>query len=237
MQEVAQTLRTSRAGIEVVEVDVSSNLTSILKTFNSIVSIDGGAAWFDLLEATGEPLSPWLQGRLKRRPAKSLDEVRELQAQKSAHQTAFLKVWRENGGHWLTDDSKANKGNRTLDCLIMPLAPHPIPTIDTWNTVNYTASLNLLDLSTGVLPVRPVRSEDLVGEIPSSPPLNGWDKINREHWTKVDRNVYLGSPLSIQVVTPRLTERRLLDAMTMLQVALQPLMMKRGDVRIGSSKL
>ncbi|CAK1362306.1 Acetamidase [Cercospora beticola] len=234
MDEVAKTLRASKESIEVVEVDASRILSRILKTFNGIVSIDGANAWFDHMEKTGEPLSPWLQGRLTRRKPKSTDEVRALQAQKSELQTEFLKVWSEAGGYWVTDDSKLHKGDRTLDVLLMPVAPHPVPGIDRWNIVNYTASLNLLDLPAGVLPLRQVREDDLKGDLPSSDPLNAWDKINREQWTKVDRKMYLGSPLSVQVVTPRLTERKLVEAMAVLDQALRP--MKDGSVQ-PSSKL
>ncbi|KAF2162169.1 hypothetical protein M409DRAFT_69376 [Zasmidium cellare ATCC 36951] len=224
MDDVAQTLRAAPGqAIEVMDVDVSPILSRCLKTFNGIMSIDGANAWFDHMEVTGEPLSPWLQGRLTRRPQKSLDEVRGLQAARTELQTTFLNVWKESGGYWLTDASEAHIGDRTLDALICPVAPHPIPPIDRWNTANYTAAFNLLDLSTGVVPVRAFDSQDLQGDIPSDKPLNGWDKINRELWTKVDKNVYLGSPLSVQVVTPRLTERRLVEAMGVIDAALQPL--------------
>ncbi|KAI5367608.1 putative amidase signature domain-containing protein [Septoria linicola] len=230
MEDVAKTLRASSQGIEVIEINASPILKRTLKTFNGIVSIDGANAWFDHLEQTGEPLSPWLQGRLTRRPGKSTDAVRELQAQKSELQTEFLKVWQENGGYWLAHDTAKNKAGRTLDVLIMPVAPHPILPIDRWNTVNYTASLNLLDLPTGLLPVRTTVPEDLKGDVPSSAPLNAWDKVNREHWTKVDRNVYLGSPLSVQVITPRLMERKLIEAMAVLDRALEPLRHETGQI-------
>lgn len=223
MEEVAQTLRSSsKQAIEVIEIDVSPILAKIVKIFNGFMSIDGGNAWFDHLEKTGEPLSPWLQGRLARRAPKSLDQVRDLQAQRTEVQTAFLRVWNENGGYWCTDASEAMIGERTLDALIMPVAPHPIPPIDRWNTVNYTGALNLLDVSSGVIPVRKFKRSDLDGEVPEKP-MNGWDKINRELWTKVDRNVYLDSPLSIQVVTHRLTERKLAETMVVVDQALEPL--------------
>lgn len=232
MEDVAQTLRSSsKQAIEVVEVDISAILSRCLKTFNGIISADGGNAWFDLIESTGEPLSPWLQGRLTRRPQKSLDEMRKLQAEKSELQATFLKVWKESGGYWMTDASEATIGDRTLDALICPVAPHPTPPIDRWNTVNYTGAFNLLDLSTGVVPVRTFKTEDIEGQVPEDKPKNGWDKINRELWTKVDRKVYLDSPLSVQVVTPRLTERRLVEAMALIDTALQPLRTsgKRGS--------
>lgn len=229
MDDVAQTLRAAPGqAIEVIEVDVSPILSRCLKTFNGIMSIDGANAWFDLMETTGEPLSPWLQGRLTRRKPKSLDEVRKLQAERTDLQTTFLNVWKESGGYWLTDASDAHIGDRTLDALICPVAPHPIPPIDRWNTANYTGCLNLLDLSTGVVPVRTFNTDDLQGDIPTDKPMNGWDKINRELWTKVDRKVYLGSPLSVQVVTPRLTERKLVETMGVVDAALQPLRASGG---------
>lgn len=234
LDDVAETLHASKCDIEVVRVDASSILSRVLKVFNGLVSIDGANAWFDHLEKTGEPLSPWLQGRLTRRPQKSTDAVRALQAQMSELQTDFSRVWREDGGHWQVEGNKDSKGDRTLDVLIMPVAPHPVLPIDRWNTVNYTGCLNLLDLPTGVIPVRNVVPADLTGDVPSSHPLNGWDKTNRQHWTKVDRNVYLNSPLSVQVVTPRLTERKLVEAMKILDRALGPL---RGTLGSMSSKL
>lgn len=237
LEDVKKTIQSSKCGVEVIEVNAAPILSKVLKVFNGLVSIDGAYAWFDHLERTGEPLSPWLQGRLKRRPQKSTDEIRALQAQKSELQTAFDKVWREDGGCWLTADGNESERGRTLDVLIMPVAPHPILPIDRWNTVNYTGALNLLDLPAGVLPVRNVVREDLAGDVPSSPPLNAWDKINREHWTKVDRNIYLNSPLSVQVITPRLTERKLIEAMAILDEALRPLRSTTTDQRGSSSKL
>jgi amidase len=71
------------------------------------------------------------------------------------------------------------------------------------------------------LPVRPVKLADLQGDVPTTPPLNSWDKANRDLWTKVDRSVYVGTPLCVQVVAPRLQERRLVNAMTIVDGALK----------------
>lgn len=239
MEEVAQTLRSGsasgRQAIEVVEVDISPIFSRCLKTFNGIMSLDGNNQWLDLLEPTGESLSPWLQGRIRRRPQKSTSEVVDLQASKLELQAAFLQVWKESGGYWMTDASEARLGERTLDAIICPVAPHPIPEVDRWNTANYTSAWNLLDLSTGVVPVRKFTKQDLRGEVPNSQPLNGWDKINRELWTKVDREVYLDSPLGVQVITPRLTERKLVQAMALIDEAVRPL--RDGHAKLGTSKL
>lgn len=71
------------------------------------------------------------------------------------------------------------------------------------------------------LPIRPLNSSDLVGSIPTTPPLGPWDKANRELWTNVDKNVYLGTPLCVQVVAPRMQEKRLVEAMTVIDEAVK----------------
>lgn len=232
MDDVADALRSpilpSWEPFEVIDVDISKLGPKCLKTFNGMMSIDGANSWFDNLELTGEPLSPWLQTRLRRRPQKSLDEVRKLQAQKTELQTEFLKVWQEDGGYWTTGHGTGKEQNKMLDVIICPVAPHPVAPIDRWNTTNYTSAFNLLDLPAGILPIRSFCQADLKEEVPQTS-LNGWDKINRELWTEVDRKVYLGSPLSVQVLAPRLMERRLVEAMGVLEKALGPL--RNGSVK------
>jgi amidase len=51
--------------------------------------------------------------------------------------------------------------------------------------------------------------------------LGPWDKANRELWTNVDKNVYLDTPLCVQVVTPRLQEKRLIEAMKVIDEAVR----------------
>ncbi|KAI7623139.1 amidase [Hortaea werneckii] len=243
--------------IEVIDLDLSPLGPKCLKTFNGVMSLDGANYWFDLLAQTAEPLSPWLQNRLKRRPAKTLDQVRDLKAQISALQTEFLNVFREDGGYWLPTSSsssssspadatqKTNKAKppKSLDLILCPPAPHPTPPIDSWNTTNYTSLFNLLDLPAGVLPVRPLLPEDLSAELPpqgrgSQPPLNGWDAINRQLWTEGDRKVFLGGMLSVQVVAPKLMERRLVQGMRVLEGVLGSLARRgEGSRGTGGSKL
>lgn len=223
LDEIAQTLASRPSEIEVVDVDISSLGAQLLKTFNDVISIDGANNWFDLLEKTGEPLSPWMKGRLRRRPQKGLNEVRNIHAQRSELLTKCLDIWHESGGHWDTPDSKGRRGDRTLDIIVCPPAPHPVAPIDRWNTANYTSMFNLLDYPAGIIPVRSFIENELQDELPDSQPLNGWDKINRELWTNVDRRLYLGSPLSVQVVAPRLMERKLVESMAILDEVLQVL--------------
>ncbi|KAI7152552.1 amidase [Hortaea werneckii] len=270
MDEISHHLRTTRPTalpswlqqpIEIIDLDLSPLGPKCLKTFNGVMSLDGANYWFDLLAQTGEPLSPWLQSRLKRRPPKSLDQARDLKAQITALQTEFLKVFREDGGYWIPSSSSTppadanattppdaqkdkkmeKRGPRALDLILAPPAPHPVPRVDTWNTTNYTSLFNLLDLPAGVLPVRPLSPQDLQAEFSPGPsePLNGWDKINRELWPQRegDRRVYLGGMLSVQVVAPKLMERRLVEGMGVLEGLLGGALGKKGEMRAVGSKL
>ncbi|KAK3725527.1 hypothetical protein LTR37_000497 [Vermiconidia calcicola] len=230
LDSVSQTLSSS---LEVIDIDISPLGPQCLKCFNGFMSIDGGNFWFDTLEKHGESLSPWLQSRLKRRAQKSLDEVRDLQATRIDLQTKALEIWRESGGYWSTEDSKSGKGDRTLDVIVCPAAPHPVAPIDGWNSAHYTGLFNWLDYPAGIIPIRTIGEGDMQGEVPSYPPMNGWDKINRELWTKVDRKVYLGSSLTVQVVAPKLLERMLVDSMKVLDEALQPLRDGTADKRMS----
>lgn len=237
IDEVAKDLRSRSQSsmhitpIEVVDLDISSLLSRCIKTSNGLFSLDGTNTWFDLLESQSEPLSPWLQNRITRRPRKSTEEVTKLQAQKLELQTRALEIWRESGGFWASEQNqKASSTDREIDVLICPAAPHPIPPTDRWNDVNYTAAFNLLDLPAGIIPVRAVSNEDLACELQAGEPLNGWDKINRELWGEKERKLYAGSVLSVQVVAPKLQERRLAEAMAVIDEAL-----KRGK-RNGSKK-
>jgi len=222
MDEIANTLKKTqpRNGVPAIEV-VDMNITTLLKQCQTVVnkafSIDGANNWFDLLEATGEPLSPWMASRLTRRPQYSLDRVKEVHGKRSTMQTEFLRIWNEAGGHWT---SSSGTGDATLDAIICPVAPHPVPEIDRWNTASYTSAWVLLDYPSACLPVRKVQTADLDGEL-SGEALSSWDKANMKLWNDVNRNVYLDSPLCIQVVTQKLQERKLLDVMQVLENVLQ----------------
>jgi amidase len=241
IDEVAKTLRSHSQSsmhitpIEVVDLDISSLLSKCIKTANGLFSLDGTNTWFDILESQSEPLSPWLATRLARKPRKTTEEITKLQAQKIELQTSTLEIWRESGGFWDASAQKQQASSnidREIDVFICPAAPHPIPPTDRWNDVNYTAAFNLLDLPSGIIPVRSVSTEDLACELQAGEPLNGWDKINHELWGAEERELYAGSVLSVQVVAPKLQERRLVEAMAVVDEAL-----KRGKRQGGKKSL
>ena len=241
LDEVAKTLRSQSSmhltPIEVVDLDISPLLSDCVKVANGLFSLDGANGWLDLLESQSEPLSPWLQSRITRRPRKSTEEIIQLQGQRLDLQTRLLDVWRESGGLWVhTPSSQKAKQtlsqDREIDVFICPPAPHPIAPTDRWNDVNYAAAFNLLDLPGGIIPVRSVSKEDLACELEAAEPLNGWDKTNRGLWGESERKLYEGSVLSVQVVAPKLMERKLVEAMAIVDEAL-----KRGKRKSGKSSL
>lgn len=71
--------------------------------------------------------------------------------------------------------------SRRIDCIVLPVAPHPVAEIDRYNAIGYTSSLVLLDYPAGVIPVRRVESSDLeLGKEMTTPVLGRWDQGNRE---------------------------------------------------------
>lgn len=122
----------------------------------------------DLLDKTGEPLIDWLSTRLRRKDPMSLEKLIDLHGKKIELETEMLKIWKDPAS------------GRTIDAIICPVAPHPVPPIDRWNGVSYTISFVLLDYPAGTLPVRDFAKADLNGEMVDSKALGSWDKINRE---------------------------------------------------------
>ncbi|KAE9370266.1 general amidase-like protein [Stipitochalara longipes BDJ] len=208
LDETVQALR--KSGLEVIEIDAPA-FKKCQSLANKFFGIDGGNHIFDLLEATKEPLTAWLSTRLRRGKSISLDRLVEIHAQKIELETEMLKIWRDP------------KTGRQIDAFICPVAPHPVPPIDRWNGVSYTSSFVLLDYPAGTLPVRDFTEQDLKGELSDDKPLGSWDKVNRELWneTTIDRKLYLNTKLSVQVVAPKLQERRLYQAMSVVDNILQ----------------
>lgn len=166
LDEVARALDRT-PGVEVVEIPVPPALAKCQAVAGRLMGVDGGNSMMDLLEKTGEPLIPWLQGRMKRGQEISLTQLGQLQEQRSLIEREMLKMWTLNG--------------RRIDAIIHPVAPHPVPEIDRYNAVGYTSSFVLLDYPAGVIPVRPFNDVDLdKGKEMKTPIIGSWDKANRK---------------------------------------------------------
>ncbi len=205
LEETATALRD--AGLDCHEIDPTA-FSRCQGLANKFFSASGDNEMLDLLESTGEPLIPWLASRISRRPAKDVKFLEDRQVDREELVKEMLKIFRTKDG-------------RRIDALICPVAPHPVPEVDRWNATGYTASFVLLDWPAGVLPVRSVGQKDIELELQGEA-KGSWDKRNRELWDPktMDRKKYLGSPLSIQVVAPRLQERRLVEGMKIIEKVL-----------------
>ncbi|KAH8811365.1 general amidase-like protein [Xylogone sp. PMI_703] len=206
INETAQALH--RAGIDTVDLTIPV-LSKCQSLANNFLGIDGNNTILDILDDGGEPLIPWLSTRLRRKPPLQLDKVLELHVRRAQIETEMLKVWKDKNG-------------RMIDAFICPVAPHPVPPIDRWNGVSYTLAFNLLDYPAGVVPVRTLNKNDLNGAMEGKG-TNNWDKKNRELWDEniVERAVYLNTSLCVQVVAPKLQERRLYEAMKIIDTAIK----------------
>ncbi|KAL2847912.1 fatty-acid amide hydrolase [Aspergillus pseudodeflectus] len=208
LNEVAAALRRT-PGVNVIEIPVPAALAKCQALAGRLMSVDGGITMLDLLESTGETLIPWLQGRTKRGKPLLLSQLSELQAQRAEIELELRRKL------WMLDSGNEQK----VDAIILPVAPHPVPELDRYNAVGYTSSFVLLDYPAGVVPVRKFGEADLERGVElETKTLGSWDKKNRELWNEktVDRTVYLDSPLSVQVITPRQHDYELYQAMELI---------------------
>ncbi|KAF3933634.1 Acetamidase [Dactylella cylindrospora] len=174
---------------------------------NKLMNIEGGHGASDLLDATGEPKVPWIAPRLKRRDPSTLKELYGLNARYEQLTVESLKLWKSGDG-------------QDIDAIICPVAPHPTPRPDDWNGAGYTSMFNMLDWPSGSIPARNVTREDLEAPLGVETGTS-WDKINRTKLWEI-KEVYLGNPLSLQVVGRKLQEEELLQAMHVVDEAVAP---------------
>jgi Asp-tRNA(Asn)/Glu-tRNA(Gln) amidotransferase A subunit family amidase len=214
LEEVKDKLE--KAGnFKVIDLPTPPAWTECQSLMNKLMGAEGASTMANLLEETREPLVPWMQGRFRRAKPTSFEALQQLQAKRSKLERQMMDIWyasRENGSR-----------ERKLDAVICPVAPHPVPPIDGWNAVGYTSSFVLLDYPAGVIPVRTMQEEDLeLGKEIGGRPLGSWDERNRQLWNEkvIDRKVYLGTPLSIQLVTPKLHDFELCNVMRAIDRAL-----------------
>lgn len=181
-----------RAGLEVVEMDITPLFSQCHSLANALFNVEGGNAMFDLLESSDEPLSPWLSTRLKRRKPAAFEKLQELHGKREKLRREFLKVWKDAAGE--------------IDAFICPVAPHPVPPIDRWNGAGYTSSFVLLDYPAGTIPVRNFTKADMKGEMKGKP-IGSWDKVNRELCKSLFSSLVSDSPYmsSNYNITPRLS--------------------------------
>ncbi|KAF9872420.1 amidase [Colletotrichum karsti] len=207
LDEVASALA-KMGNVKVIPIETPKALTKAQSVMNKLMGVDGSGPMADMIEATGEPLVPWTASRFKRGNPRSLTQVAEFQAQRAQLEREMLKIWVEDDEH--------GRRRQKIDAIVCPVAPHPVPPIDRYNAVGITSSWVLLDYPAGTVPLRQVIQSDLqLGRTQGGKILSSWDERNRELWDegKIDRRMYLGTPLSVQVVVPKLQDEKLISVM------------------------
>ncbi|KAK5796104.1 hypothetical protein VI817_005389 [Penicillium citrinum] len=158
-------------GVEVVEIPLPDALPKCQGLAGRLMGVDDGSSMLDKIESMGESLIPWLQGRMKRGKALTIEQLARLHAQRAEVEKEMLKMWTL---------SSSNK-NRRIDAIICPIAPHPVPQMDRYNAVGYTSTFVLLDYPAGTVPVRSFKESDLeLGREMDAPVIGSWDKANRQ---------------------------------------------------------
>lgn len=194
--------------VKVVELPCPRAWTKSQSVMSKLMGVDGGVTMAEMIESTGEPLVPWMQTRFRKGKPQPLTRVAELQALRAALEREMLEIWSE-------DDAEGRRRQK-LDAIVCPVAPHPVPPIEGYNAVGMTSSWVLFDYPAGTVPVRDCREDDLqLGTPQGGKAISSWDEKTRELWDekKMDRRVYLGTPLSVQVVVPRLQDEKLVEVM------------------------
>jgi Asp-tRNA(Asn)/Glu-tRNA(Gln) amidotransferase A subunit family amidase len=214
LTEVANKLRNTPA-VKVVELPTPKAWQKSQGAMSKLMGVGGSERLDGLLKSTGEPLVPWMESRFRVGPPQPFPRLAELKAQRAALQQEMIDtVWTEK-------DASGRRRNK-IDAIICPLAAHPVPEIEKYNAVGYTSSFVYLDCPAGNIPIRNVKESDLeLGKPQGGKVLSSWDEKNRELWdeSKMDRRVYLGTQLSVQIVVPRLQEEKLCQVMSLVESA------------------
>lgn len=223
INEVAAALRqhSQRYNVRVVDLPTPKAWTRSQSVMSKLMSVDGGATMSAMIKETGEPLVPWMETRFKHggKP-QPLTRVAEIQAQREQLEREMIR------DVWGVKTDEHGRKTRGVDAIICPLAPHPVPEIERYNAVGYTSSWVLFDYPAGTVPIRDVKESDLeLGQELGSDlkVLSSWDERSRELWDekKTDRKVYLGSKLSVQCVTARLEDEKLINVMKLVSEVVQ----------------
>lgn len=106
-------------------------------------------------------------------------------------------------------------GINTLLCPAHPSAASAHGECHYWG---YTSVFNSLDLSAAVLPVSTVRSTDTWDIYPARIPFKG--PIDEEYRQQYSPDKYKDAPISLQLVTSRLQEEKVLEVMSVVDAAM-----------------
>jgi len=164
------------------------------------------------LALSGEPFIKEIENVLRPGlPVLSINEVWELQLQKTAYQKKVLEVW--------GDTATRTKDGKPIDAFIMPIAPYAAVVHGQYGHVSYTSWINAIDYPSCVVPVT-FADKNIDKKDDSYTPI---DDVDKDVWEKYDPEVYHGGPVAVQVVGRRLREEQTLEIAEIVSNTLPPI--------------
>jgi amidase len=149
------------------------------------------------IKASGEPMIPNIQDLLNPDiPKVDMNGLWDVHLQKWNFQMEYLAKWRE---------LEAELGSE-LDCIIAPISPSAAIRHDQFKYYGYASAINLLDLTSVVVPVM-FADQAIDAKNADHVPASELDKAVQAEY---DPAAYHGAPVAIQVIGRRLTEEKTL---------------------------
>jgi len=164
-------------------------------------TVDGGEDIRREIAAGGEPAIPHVEALLNRAPCISVYEYWQLNKRKLAAQQRQLLKW----------NTFLAPSGREVDILLSPTMPHVAVPHRTCKWVGYTKVWNFLDYSALTMPAGVV-SKDLDPTFKDLPKYTGRCEADAWNWNLYDLESMAGHPVSIQIVSRRLSEEKVLGA-------------------------
>lgn len=175
-----------KAGHEVIEWDPAEYLKITAMAFK-LFSQDGAKHIMKYINASGEPLFPGMKMIVGTSDGVSANELWDIQNQRTALCKQFLD-------RWIATASQTSDG-RPIDAIISPVSPWPgCPHGKLGRSIGYTVVYNVLDYSSGVIPVG--RVDPKIDVDPTYKPRND---IEKEIWSNYDAEKSKGGSISVQI--------------------------------------
>lgn len=218
MQKLETKLKAAGHDLITWRIDQKTALSILLRVFSSDASSD-----IDRTRAlSGEPLQNVLTSMFPSAPPLTLLESWSLACERQAFQAAVLEQWRET--------SKIGASDEVMDVYITPVNPAVAPKHGHYargRYLAYTGTINLLDFTACTVPVGLVDPKihkedkgntlDAEGmEIPDV--TSDFDGYIRGIY---DPEVYIGLPVTVQVVGRRVEEEKVLGVASILEKLLE----------------
>ncbi|KAH6892628.1 acetamidase [Thelonectria olida] len=164
---------------------------------NKIYTADGSTDVLENINASGEPVIPNIKDLLNPSNAKiGMNELWKLQTQKWEFQTEYLTKW-----HEMEQEMGAE-----LDAIVAPISATAAIRHDQFKYYGYASAINLLDLTSVVVPVTfSNRDEDEPNG--DHQPVS---ELDRAVQAEYDAVAYHGAPVAVQVIGRRLSEEKTL---------------------------